>query len=367
VSTGALALTAALLVANGFFVAVEFAVLASRTTRIEPLAATGNRRARLALHAMRDLNTQLAAAQLGITMASLLLGFVAERVMSELVQSVIEPVVDLPPGLLHAIGFGVGLAIVVFLHMLIGEMVPKNIAIAEPERTLLWLVLPNRMYLAVFRPVVWVLNRLANGIVRLFGVEPRDELATARTAEEIASIVGASRSEGLLAEVEHQLLTGALDLGESPVAAVVIPIEEVTAVPRTATPAETERVITASGHSRVLVFGRDTDDVLGFVHAKDLLDLPEPARGAPLPLGRVHPVLLVGPDSSLTDVLLAMQRARLHVAVVSGAGGRGIGAGGRGRSAGQGSGSVLTRGIVTLEDVLEALVGDIRDESDPVR
>jgi CBS domain containing-hemolysin-like protein len=340
-------LTALLLLANGFFVAVEFAVLASRTTRVEPLAATGHRRARLALRAMRDLNTQLAAAQLGITMASLLLGFVGEPAMADLIESAIEPVIELPDGLLHGIGFGVGLAIVVFLHMLVGEMVPKNIAIAQPEGTLLWLVLPNRGYIAVFRPVVWSLNWMANGIVRLLGVEPLDELATARTAEEIASIVGASRREGLIAEVEHQLLTGALDLGDRPVETVLIPLDTVTAIARTASPADAERVITATGHSRVLVFGRARDDVLGFIHAKDLLTVPAAARTAPLPLGRIRPVLVVGSERSLTDVLLAMQRARLHVAVVSHNG--------------------LTRGIVTLEDVLEALVGDIRDESDPVR
>jgi CBS domain containing-hemolysin-like protein len=343
--SAALVATALLLVANGFFVAVEFAVLASRRTRVEALAESGQRRARLALAAMRDLNAQLAGAQLGITMASLLLGFVAEPAFAELIESLIGDFVDLPDAVLHGIGFGLGLGIVVFLHILVGEMVPKNLAIAQPEQTLLWLVIPNRAYVVVFSPVVRVLNIAANAIVKLLGVEPRDELATSRSAEEIANIVSASRQEGLIADVEHQLLTGALDLGDRPVRAVMVPRDRVVAVPRSATPAEAEQVVTASGHSRLLVHGGDLDDVLGFLHAKDLLTVPAGARTLPLPLGRIRPVLVAAGDETLTAVLVAMQRARVHVAVIH---------------------EGATTGIVTLEDVLEALVGDIRDESDPV-
>jgi CBS domain containing-hemolysin-like protein len=340
----ALVLTAALLLANAFFVAMEFAVLASRSTRLEPRAAEGSTRARHALDAMRDLNAQLAGAQLGITIASLLLGFVAEPAFADLVETLIEPIGELPEGLVHGIGFGVGLAIVAFLHTIVGEMVPKNIAIADPEGTLLALVTPNRWYLTVFRPVVRLLNASANSIVRLLRVEPRDELATARTAEEIANIVGASRREGLIADVEHQLLTGALDLGDRPVRSVMAARERVRAVPRTATPAEAEAAVVDSGHSRLVVYGRDLDDVLGFLHAKDLLTIPGTARDAPVPLGRIRRMLVVGGGDTLTEVLVAMQRARLHVAVVSD--------------------GPRTAGIVTLEDVLEPLVGDIRDESD---
>jgi CBS domain containing-hemolysin-like protein len=344
VNVGALGITAVLLLANAFFVAVEFAVLASRSTRLEPMAAEGSPRARAGLRAMRDLNAQLAGAQLGITLASLLLGFVAEPAFADAIESLVEPVGDLPGGVVHGIGFGLALALVAFLHTLLGEMVPKNIAIADPERTLLALVVPNRWYLTLFRPVIRALNVSANAIVRLLGVEPRDELDTARTAEEIASIVGASRREGLIADIEHQLLTGALDLGDRPVRSVMVPRDRVRAVPRSATPADAETAVVESGHSRLVVYGRDLDDVLGFVHAKDLLTVPGPARDRPLPLGRVRRLLVVAGDDTLTDVLLSMQRARLHVAIVSD--------GGR------------TAGIVTLEDVLEALVGEIRDESD---
>ena len=333
------------LLANGFFVAVEFALIASRRTKLEALVEDGSTRARVALGSMRHLNLQLAGAQLGITMASLLLGFVAEPAVAGLIEDALGGVVDLPSGLLHTIGFIVALTIVAFLHMVIGEMVPKNVAIADPERTLLALAVPNRAYVTVFGPVLRVLNALSNAGVRLLGVEPRDELATAASVDELAAMLGASRDEGLIKEVAHQLLTGALDLGDRSITTVMVPPAEVVWLPRTATPAEAEELVVASGHTRLVVAGDGVDDLLGFVHAKDLLTLSGPARERPLPLGRVRNMLVVAPRTSLDDALLAMQKARVHVAVVTDEGGR-------------------TMGIATLEDVIEALVGDIRDESD---
>ncbi|MEO7429621.1 MAG: hemolysin family protein [Acidimicrobiales bacterium] len=340
-----LGLTLLLLVANGFFVAVEFALIASRRTKLESMAADGSARARMALGAMRQLNLQLAGAQLGITMASLMLGYIAEPTVAGLIEDAIGGAVELPVGLLHTIGFVVALTIVAFLHMVIGEMVPKNIAIAAPERTLLSLALLNRAYVTVFGPLLRVLNALANVGVRLLGVEPRDELATAASAEELAVMLGASRDQGLIEEVAHQLLTGALDLGDRRITTVLVPLHEVVWLPRSATPEEAEALVVSSGHTRLLVAGTGADDVLGFLHAKDLLTVGEAARNRPLPLGRVRRMLVMAEDTSLDDALLAMQQARIHVAVVNDREGH-------------------ASGIATLEDVIEALVGDIRDESD---
>ena len=335
----------ALLLANGFFVAVEFALIASRRTKLEALAEQGGTSARIALGAMRHLNVQLAGAQLGITMASLLLGYVAEPAVAGLIEDLTSTFVHLPERVLSTIGFVVALTIVAFLHMVIGEMVPKNVAIADPERTLLALAWPNRAYVTVFGPVLRVLNAMSNAGVRLLGVEPRDELATAASADELAMMLGASRDEGLIQEVAHQLLTGALDLGDRSITTVMVPRDGIVWLPRTATPPEAEALVLSSGHTRLLVAGDGVDDVLGFVHAKDLLTLGGAARHRPLPLGRVRRMLVLGSRTSLDDALLAMQQARVHVAVVADADGH-------------------TLGIATLEDVIEALVGDIRDESD---
>lgn len=342
-----LLLAVLLLAANGFFVAVEFSLIASRRTRLEALADEGNVSARIGLGAIRELSLQLAGAQLGITMASLGLGAVAEPALSHLFESGFDVVGGVPEGLTRAVSFVVALTVVVFLHMVVGEMVPKNIAIAGPERTLLALARANRAYVALFRPAIRLLNALANAGVRLLRVEPRDELEAAATAEEIAMMLGASREVGLIEEVAHDLLTGALDFGDRPVSSVMVRRADVVAVSRESTVEEAERVILATGHSRLPVTRRDLDDIIGFVHAKDLLTLTPGAQGRPLPLSRIRRMLVLPASRTIQDALLAMRRARVHFAMVTDDDDR-------------------TAGIVTLEDIIEDLVGDITDESDVV-
>jgi CBS domain containing-hemolysin-like protein len=265
--------------------------------------------------------------------------------LGQLFENAFGAVGGVPEGLARAVSFVVALTIVVFLHMVVGEMVPKNIAIAGPERTLLALARANRAYVTLFRPVIRLLNTLANAGTRLLGVEPRDELEAAATAEEIAIMLGASREVGLIEEVAHDLLTGALDFGDRPVSSVMVRRDAVVAVSRESTVAEAERVILATGHSRLPVTRRDLDDIIGFVHAKDLLTLTPDAQGRPLPLSRIRRMLVLPATRSLEDALVAMRRARVHFAVVTDDADR-------------------TAGIVTLEDIIEDLVGDITDESD---
>ena len=345
-SVGALLVAVLLLAANAFFVAVEFALVASRRSRLESMADEGQAGARRALESISGLSLQLTGAQLGITIASLLLGFVAEPTIAHGLESLLHDVVDLPESVTTTIGFVVALSIVVFLHMVLGEMVPKNIAIAGPERTLLVLDLPNRAYLWLFRPVLWVLNALANFVVRRLGVEPADEVSEVHTSDELADMISESRDEGLIHDVQGQLLRGALAIGEAPVGQLMVPRERIGFVERRATAAEAEAAVVRSGHSRLLVVGEGgLDDVLGFIHAKDLLTIPGSARERPLPLGRIRRIPIVQEDVVVDDALYALQRARVHLAVVADASGR-------------------TVGLVSLEDMLEELVGDIIDESD---
>lgn len=341
----ALALAVGLLLANGFFVAVEFALIASRRTKLESLADAGSTRANVALRSVRHLNLQLAGAQLGITMASLLLGYVAEPAVAGLIESGIDQVVEVPDGVLHTLGFVTALTIVAFLHMVLGEMVPKNVAIAAPERCLLLLAVPNRIYVFVFGPLLRLLNGLSNFVVRRFGVEPQDELASSASAEQLASMLDASRQEGAIEEMAHRLLAGALDLGDRHVETVMVPRHDVVWLARSATPAQAEELVVQTGHTRLLVADDGVDDVLGYVHAKDLLTVTGPVRHRPLPLSWVRRMPVLRRDTDLDDALLVMQRARLHVAIVT-------------------DGHGHTLGLVTMEDVIEELVGDIRDESD---
>lgn len=345
-TAGFLAAAVLLLIANGFFVAIEFALLASRVSRLQPMAKDGtDAGAAAALDAVRDLQAQLAGAQLGITMASLGLGFVAEPAVAHLLESAIESVVHLPSGLLHTISFLIALTIVVTLHMVLGEMVPKNLAIANPERVARMLAPLHAAYLALFRPVVWFLNAMSNGMVRLFGYEPVDELNTALTVNEFHTLLAGAFEEGKIEDLEHELLSGALDFRARTAGSIMTPRARMATVPRTATVAEIETLVAATGHSRVPVEGVGPDDIIGFVHSKDLLRLPSDARDDQVPLEMMRRMLIVSPDQPVRDLMRAMRRARRHVGLV--------------RSA---DGTLL--GLVTLEDALEALVGDIRDETD---
>ncbi len=343
----ALLATLGLLLANGFFVALEFSVVGSRPTKLESAAAEGDRGAERALDTVREVNLQLSGAQLGITMASLGLGIVTEPAVASLLTTPLRWF-----GLGHDVADGVAvvvaLTIVVFLHMVVGEIVPKNIALTDPEKTLVRVAPLNRLYLGLFRPVIRALNFLGNLGVRVFGVEPRDELTSAHTADELAVMLAASHEEGMIEDFAADLLAGVLDFGGLTAGDVMVPRASISFVDQRTTVAEADRVVIVRGHSRLPVVGRDLDHVLGFLHAKDLLTLPPSAAGAPVPPRLMRRMLVVPEHRSLEDLLLAMRRTRVHFALVTADDG-------------------TTAGVVTLEDLLERLVGDILDESDRVR
>jgi CBS domain containing-hemolysin-like protein len=340
-----LILAIVLLMLNGFFVACEFAFIAVPRTRIDQLVDQGNRRAIYVQRSVRQLSLMLAGAQLGITMASLGLGAVAEPAVAHLLEIGLESIVHLPAGALHTISFIIALAIVVFLHMVVGEMAPKNLTIARPEQSALWLAGPMRAFVFVFRPFIWVLNASANSFLRLFGVEAVDELETSYTAQEIRLMVHESEREGLLKRFERQLLSGALDLGGRDAASVMVPRIEMTAAPASWTPDQLEALVVDSGHSRIPIYLGDLDEVIGFFHIKDLLRIDDSARGRPLPRRLIRQMLVVPESRKLQALLLDMRRERKQLALVIDEHGG-------------------TAGVVSLEDLLEELVGEIRDEHD---
>ncbi len=321
------------LVANAFFVAAEFALVAASRVRLEVMAEAGNRRARIAVGAMRNLGTQLAGVQLGNTMASLGLGFVVEPAVAEL----LEPLLG---GLGRGVSVAVAFAVVVVLHVLLGEMVPKNAALCRPDALVMWLAPALRLFVATFRPFIWVLDKLATAGVRLCGVAPSETVGSALGADDISGMLAESRGEGLLDEFEHSLLTAALEMRERPVSSVMVPRSEIVGITRMTTAAEAERTVIRTGHSRLIMGDVDRPD--GFVHAKDLLAVR--SQHLPVPPAFVRKALVVPPDLVLEEVLRQMRRMRIHLAVVS-----------DGDS---------TLGLLTLEDILEPLVGEIRDESD---
>jgi len=331
---------ALLIVGNGLFVAVEFALLASLRTRLEPFAEEGRRSARRALDAMGHLGPVLAGTQLGVTMCSLALGSVAEPAVSHLLESLLGRA-SVPEGVAKVIGFVFGLGTVVFFHLLFGEMVPKSVALTAPESTLMVLVGPTQVFVWIFRPIIWALNAMARLGARALGATPADELRSSHTSAELSVMLGASLGQGLLDEDEVELLTGAIEFVARSVDEVMVPRERMVSIDAAATVGEAEETIRSSGHSRLLVTNGDIDHVAGFVHAKDLIGLDEVARTGSLPL-RLRRHLTVPPTVSLGELLVEMQERQIHLAVVVGA---------------------RTLGMVTLEDILESIVGDILDES----
>ena len=330
----------ALLAFNAFFVGAEFALVSARRTQIEPRAKAGSSMARTTLRAMENVSLVMAGAQLGITICSVGLGAVGEPAVAHL----LEPLFDaahVPDNLLHPVSFAVALSIVVYLHVVLGEMVPKNIALAGPERAAIMLGPPMMAVVTVLRPVIVGLNAVANATLRLLRVEPREEVSSTFTREEVAALVEESRGEGLLEADEYDRLSGALGFTERTVESVLLPLDSLTTLPQGATPAEVEDLCAATGFSRFPVVADDGEPV-GYLHIKDVLE-PDPARRElPIQDKWVHPFASVRGQDALHEALETLQRRGAHMARVVGEDG-------------------ATLGLATLEDVLEELVGEIRD------
>ncbi|MFI6602922.1 hemolysin family protein [Nonomuraea sp. NPDC050536] len=307
-----LLISLALLAFNALFVAAEFAFVSARRHRLEEVAAGGNRLTRLAAKSAvgggRRLSLMLAGAQLGITLCTLGLGQVTEPA----IEHALEPVfgaVGVPAGVRIAISLIIALALVTFLHMVIGEMAPKSWALTHPERAAMVLTLPFRAFTWLMRPLLSVLNALTNGILRLFGVQPRDELATTRTPRQLAMLVGESGRMGLLDREEHDLLTRALRLEAEGIERLMVPIAATTMVPPTATTDTIRESARTSGHLRLLVGTHD--HVEGVLHARDALLTPESTAGE---LARPMPRLAC--VTQVPEAVAALQDARAHLALV---------------------------------------------------
>ncbi len=339
-STGPAVVAAVLLlVLNAFFVGAEFAVVSARRSAVEPLAAAGSARARTALWAMEHVSLMLACAQLGITVASVSLGVVAEPAIAHLIEGPIEAA-RVPASAVHPVAVALALLVVVYLHVVLGEMVPKNLAVAGPDRAVLWFAPPLVWVARVLRPVIAGLNWIANHIVRLTGLEPRDEVASAFTAAEVQSIVERSQAEGLLHDAQG-LLTGAIEFSDRTAAEVMVPVDALVSLPHGCTAADVERGVTRTGFSRFLVTGDDGVPV-GYLHLKDVLYAGPEERDEPVPGWRVRALAEVAPDAEVEETLAVMQRSGAHLARVVAADG-------------------AVRGVVFLEDILEELVGEVRD------
>ena len=345
VSWWSLGLAVVLLAFNGFFVAAEFALLASRRSRIEQLAADGNKRANVVLDGLREITLMLAGAQLGITMCSLGLGAVAEPAVSRVIEGALGEVFTLSATTSHVIAFTIALSLVVFLHMVVGEMAPKSWAIAHPENSALLLARPFRVFVRLFRPIIRLMNWLANITVRALGVEPQDARAMAHSASDLLLLIEESAGHGGIAAQEHELLARSLELSGLTAADAMTIRRDIVAIGADATAADVAAEAHRTGRTRVVVYEEDLDHVKGFVHAKDLLRLANGTWPTTMAGSLTRAIMVTPEHHGLEDLLLEMRTRRQHISLVV-----------------DEHGTVL--GLVTLEDVIEELIGDFDDESD---
>lgn len=333
-----------LLVANAFFVGAEFAVISARRSQIEPLVEQGSRQAKTALYAMEHATLMLATSQLGITICSLLILNVSEPAIHHLL-AVPMHAVGWSDGVVDVLSFAITLLIVSFLHVVFGEMVPKNLAFSVPDRAVLLLAPPLVWVSKLFMPVIWVLNAAANGVLRLFRVEPKNEAASTFTLEEVATIVDQSRREGVLMDASGAV-AAAVEFTDKKARDIAVPLSSLVTLPQTTTPDEVERAVARHGFSRYVIVD-DEHTPVGYVHLKDILRAAEGADTAavverPIPSKRIHHMVPVQEDTDLEDALASMRRAGRHLAKVRNSSGD-------------------TTAVLFLEDIIEELVGEVQD------
>ncbi len=322
------------LVGNAFFVGGEFSLIAVRRSQIEPRAEAGERRARSVLWGLEHVAALLAAAQLGITLCTLVLGVVAEPAITHLLRPAFHAA-GVSDGVARPVSFVISLTLATYLHMLFGEMVPKNVALAAPERTALVFGPPLVAMSRALRPVIFAVNSLANGLLRLIRVEPRSEVESTFSDDELSRMVADAGAAGLLDDRSTGRLRETLELGRRPVAEVARPLERVVAARLGVTPEELEQLSASSGFSRFPVVDGD-GHALGYLHVKDALDAMP--RGEPFPMSAMRRIALVRSSMPLDDVLSAMRSSRTHLAAVLDGGGR-------------------AQSLVTMEDLLRELLG----------
>ncbi|MFE0330182.1 hemolysin family protein [Streptomyces sp. NPDC003753] len=332
-----------LILANGFFVAAEFGLVTVERPDAERAAAEGDRRARTVVESLKELSFQLSGTQLGITITSLVVGMLAEPALAELLHTPFA-LIGLPEGAASGVAVVVGMLLASAAQMVIGELVPKNWAVSRPLQVARFVAGPQHQFSRLFRPVIAALNAVANRLVRALGVEPAEELASARTPGELVSLARHSARAGALEQDTADLFVRTLSLGELTAQHVMTPRVRVSALQSSATAQDVVNLTRATGLSRFPVYHDKIDEIVGMVHLKDALAVPSHER-LRTPVTRIAQAPLLVPETLPVQPLLELLRSQQPIAVVVDEYGG-------------------TAGVVTLEDIVEELVGEVRDEHD---
>ncbi|CAB4619149.1 MAG: DUF21 domain-containing protein [Actinobacteria bacterium] len=328
-----------LLLANAFFVASEFAIISARRAQIEPRAEAGSRPAKITLRAMENVSLMLATAQLGITISSLLILLIAEPSIHHLLEVPLKAL-SLPEDAVSVVSFSLTLLLVTYLHVVIGEMVPKNLAIALPERSAL-ILSPILFAISIsVRPIVSALNSLSNVILKVFKFEPKDETTSSYTLDQVEDIVEHSTREGALSDLSGAL-SNTFEFTEKKVSDIAVPLEKLISFDETVTPREVEQAVAKYGFSRYPLTD-ESGELVGYLHLKDVIDLDLDEVDDPFPSKRIRTLISLPATMELEDALASMRRVHAHMAKAFDAAGN-------------------VKGVLFLEDILEELVGEVQD------
>jgi CBS domain containing-hemolysin-like protein len=342
-----LGLVILLVILNGFFVASEFGLVAIRKTRVDELANKGNRPAKLIQKALYALDTYISATQLGITIASLALGWIGEPVIAHMLEPFLAIYLShsLATFSAHSISIAIAFFSITFLHIVIGELVPKSIALQRSEKTTLFIIGPLTAFTYLFRPIIWILNKSGLLITRVFGLSSPLSTESVHSEEEIKMLLSQSGRSGEIAKDEVEMVYNVFQLGDTMVKQIMVPRTDIVSFNVATTLSDVIKRIGKNVHSRFPVYEHSIDTIIGFIHVKDIykaaLTVDKKKKLSEMTI--IRNIITVPESKKANEVLIEMRKKRVHLAVVNDEYGG-------------------TAGIVTLEDVLESLVGDIQDE-----
>lgn len=338
-------ITIFLVLLNGFFVAAEFAIVKVRASQVELKAKTGNQTAKIAKHILANLDAYLSATQLGITLASLGLGWIGESVVTELIISIMSVFnIEISADLAHQIALPIAFLLITVLHIVFGELAPKSLAIQRPVTTTFAVAIPLNVFYYIFRPFIWVLNGLANVILKKIGISPIHGHEV-HTSEELQLLLDQGKESGALDSSEHELIKNVFDFNDRTVKKIMIPRTSIVAIDINSEYSAFANFVINEGYTRIPVYKNSIDDIIGYIHVKDLL--VKELREQKIKLSDlIRPVYFIPESKRIADLLTEMKNKRNpNMAIVLDEFGG-------------------TAGLVTMEDIIEELVGEIQDEHD---
>jgi CBS domain containing-hemolysin-like protein len=335
-----------LVFANAFFVAAEFAIVKVRSTQIAQRVKRGHRYAPLAKHIVEHLDAYLSATQLGITLASLGLGWIGEPVLAEMLRQPLTTLGMTSEKVLHGVSFGIAFSMLTFLHIVLGELAPKSLAIQYPETTTFIVSFPLQLFYNIFKPAIWALNSAANFLLRIAGISPASPAELVHSADELEMLVTEGAKRGVLTKTEEELISSIFEFSDTSAREIMVPRTEVVAIEDTTDREKLIRIVIEEGYSRIPVYHETIDNIIGIIYTKDLISLLE-HRDLIILHDIIRPALFVPEQIKISKLMRDLQQQKIHMAIVVDEFGG-------------------TQGIVTMEDILEEIVGEIHDEYDEV-